>query len=149
MAPPAYTWAAGYAWKLGNSPARNWRNACHLIAKQLGGSGTDYPNLATCSRTANSSRMDKSTPEHRHANMAKWEQDVYDAVKAGQVVHYTVTPEYEGSHVVPFAFRMRMFGYDPQSGARSKFDKLVFNEMFIARATRSGTTWANRPRPSG
>ncbi|MFJ4859124.1 tectonin domain-containing protein [Streptomyces sp. NPDC088730] len=140
VAPPAYTWAAVYAWELGNSKAWKWRNACHLIANQLGGSGTDYTNLATCSRTANSSRMDKSTPEHRHANMAKWEQDVFDAVKAGQVVHYTVTPDYEGSRVVPVAFRMQAYGYDPQSGAGIKlFDNLVENEMY----SKSDKKWHN------
>ncbi|MFD9420449.1 LamG-like jellyroll fold domain-containing protein [Streptomyces goshikiensis] len=128
--PPAYDWAAGYAWELGNEPARKWRNACHLIASRLGGSGTDYENLATCSRTANSDRMDTSTPQHRHSNMAKWEADVYDAVQSGQVVHYTVTPLYDGPRVVPVAFRMEASGYDPNGGKGIYFDKLVFNEMY-------------------
>ncbi|MGW9370378.1 DNA/RNA non-specific endonuclease [Streptomyces xanthophaeus] len=114
---------------LGNDKAWKWRNACHLIAKQLGGSGLDRENLATCSRTANSSRMDTSTPEHRHSNMAKWEQDVHDAVQADQVVHYTVTPVYNGPHIVPVAFRMRADGHDPAGGKGIHFDKLVMNEM--------------------
>ncbi|MET9652141.1 RHS repeat-associated core domain-containing protein [Streptomyces sp. NPDC006460] len=130
VAPPAYTWAAGYAWELGNSPAWKWRNACHLLAKQLGGSGTAYENLATCSRTANSSRMDPSTPEHRHKNMAQWEQDVADAIEAGQVVHYTVTPIYNGARVVPTAFRMRASGFDPKGGKPISFDARVKNEMY-------------------
>ncbi|MFD7098499.1 LamG-like jellyroll fold domain-containing protein [Streptomyces xanthophaeus] len=137
--PPAYDWAAGYAWELGNDKAWKWRNACHLIAKQLGGSGLDRENLATCSRTANSSRMDTSTPEHRHSNMAKWEQDVHDAVQAGQVVHYTVTPVYNGPHIVPVAFRMRADGHDPAGGKGIHFDKLVMNEMY----SKSDKKWHN------
>ncbi|GHD83074.1 hypothetical protein GCM10010336_73540 [Streptomyces goshikiensis] len=100
-----------------------------LDSQQAGGSGTDYGSLATCSRTANSDRLDTSTPQHRHSNMAKWEADVFDAVQSGQVVHYTVTPLYDGPRVVPVAFRMQASGYDPNSGNGSYFDKLVFNEM--------------------
>ncbi|RPK43318.1 MULTISPECIES: hypothetical protein [Streptomyces] len=74
--------------------------------------------------------MDTSTPQHRHSYMAEWGADVLDAVQSGQVVHYTVTPLYDGPRVVPVAFRMQASGYDPNGGKDSHFDKLVFNEMY-------------------
>ncbi|MFE4632726.1 LamG-like jellyroll fold domain-containing protein [Streptomyces sp. NPDC056773] len=138
--PPAYDWAATYAWELGNSPAWKWRNACHLLGKQLGGDGLAYENLATCSRTANASRMDASTPEHRVNNMAHYEGRVKEAVdKGNQVVHYKVTPMYEGSRVVPVAFRMQASGYDPSGGPGIFFDAEVPNEMY----SKSDGQWHN------
>ncbi|WP_338492567.1 LamG-like jellyroll fold domain-containing protein [Streptomyces sp. SJL17-4] len=144
IAPPAYQWAAGYAWELGNSPARNWRNACHLLASSLGGSGVAYENLATCSRTANSTRMDPSTPEHHVPNMAHYEGLVRNAVLDQKlVVRYRVTPLYEGSRVVPVGFRMQAYGYNPRGGPGvSLFDKEVPNDMY----SKADGKWHNMGR---
>uniref|UniRef100_UPI002F91676A DNA/RNA non-specific endonuclease n=1 Tax=Kitasatospora sp. NBC_01519 TaxID=2903576 RepID=UPI002F91676A len=105
VAPPAYTWAAIYASNLGDRPAKRWRNACHLLAGSLGGSGTSYDNLATCSRTANSTNMGGSPPHHTR-NMGSYEDEVRKVLnnELGVVVHYTVTPEYDGTRVVPTQF---------------------------------------------
>lgn len=131
--PPAYIWAAVFTTEIGNRKAGNWRNACHLLASQLGGDGLDYRNLATCSRTANSTAMGDSPPHHAD-NMAHWESIVATAVKqSGQVVSYRVVPQYEGSKVVPVAFRMQASGYDPQGGPGIYFDKIVPNDMYSTR----------------
>ncbi|MDT0495694.1 DNA/RNA non-specific endonuclease, partial [Streptomyces griseus] len=95
IAPPGYTWAAINASNNGNRPAKFWRNACHLLGKQLGGDGLRYDNLSTCSRSANATPMDPRDPG-QSPNMVYYENMVKDAVnKDKQVVHYKVTPLYE------------------------------------------------------
>ncbi|MGK4586129.1 LamG-like jellyroll fold domain-containing protein [Kitasatospora sp. HPMI-4] len=140
VTPPAYAWAAGYAYELGNGPARLWRNACHLLASSLGGEGTIYENLATCSRTANSTRMDLRGPEHHTKNMAGYEKDVRDALKNDNVVvHYRVTPDYDGSRVVPTDFHMQATEYTPGVGTVTLFDDYVPNDMYSLK----GGGWRN------
>jgi hypothetical protein len=94
VAPPGYRWAQRTAGFLGARPDTAI-NACHLLGKQLGGSGTDLKNLATCSNQAN----------YVGTSMRTYENQVRAAVDAGQEVHYTVTPIYQGqsdrAQVVP------------------------------------------------
>lgn len=132
VTPPGYTWAAVYATGLGNYPAGQWRNNCHLLARSLGGDGTNYANLATCSRTANSTPMNKDWPSHRVKNMAAYEKQVKDILDTDPtaVVHYTVTPKYDGSRIVPTYFKMQATVYRPGIGTGSLFNNDVPNEMF-------------------
>ncbi|MFD7497708.1 DNA/RNA non-specific endonuclease [Streptomyces sp. NPDC059832] len=131
VAPPAYRWAAIYAAGLGDRPAQFWRNACHLLAGSLGGSGTGYDNLATCSRTANSTKQGGSPPHHT-GNMAYYEGEVRKVLnnERGVVVHYTVTPEYNGTRVVPTQFHMQATKYTPGVGAVTLFNNYVPNDIF-------------------
>ncbi|GGU66268.1 DNA/RNA non-specific endonuclease [Streptomyces lavendofoliae] len=129
VAPPAYTWAAIHASNKGNRPAKFWRNACHLLAKQLSGDGLRYDNLATCSRSANAAPMAGRDPG-QHPNMYFYEDKVKKAIDANQVVHYKVTPKYEGNRVVPVSFRMQARGVTAGGGKGIEFDDEVPNIMY-------------------
>jgi hypothetical protein len=71
----------------------------HLIARLLGGSGRDARNLATIYQNP------VNTPI-----MRGFEQQVANAVRAGETVRYTVTPIYRGSELIPRAFTLRATG---------------------------------------
>ncbi|MGW4022140.1 golvesin C-terminal-like domain-containing protein [Streptomyces sp. NPDC005009] len=114
FAPPGYRWAQRTAAHLGAFPVRENINACHLLAKQLGGSGTDPHNLATCARGANAKQTGSRQGEK---NMAYYEDKVMDAVKANLDVYYTVRPSYSGRRTVPTGFHMSAYGIDPETGA--------------------------------
>lgn len=70
----------------------------HLLARMLGGSGTDPRNFVMLFQ------RDTNSPV-----MRDFEQSVYDAAKAGEVVNYRVTPIYEDgqSHPVAVALQAR------------------------------------------
>jgi hypothetical protein len=71
----------------------------HLIARSLGGSGTDSRNLVTLfNRGANSPVM------------RDFEAQVASAVRSGQTVKYEVTPIYRGTELVPRAVTLRAAG---------------------------------------
>ncbi|MFJ8661993.1 DNA/RNA non-specific endonuclease [Streptomyces sp. NPDC093795] len=94
--PPGYRWAQRTAGFLGARPIRENINACHLLANQLTGSGTDPRNLATCARGANAKQLGSQQGDN---NMAKYEADIAAAVQAGQDVYYSVTPRYSGRRI--------------------------------------------------
>lgn len=72
----------------------------HLLAKWLGGSGSTKENLVTLfQRDANSPVM------------SDFEEAVYEAVKAGEVVNYKVTPIYDGAGM-PVSVAMSARGSD-------------------------------------
>lgn len=130
IAPPGYTWAAINASNNGNRPAKLWRNACQLLGKQLGGDGLRYDNLSTCSRSANATPMDPRDPG-QSPNMVYYENMVKEAVGKGmQIVHYKVTPLYEGNRVVPTAFRMQARGVTAGGAPGIQFDDEVQNIMY-------------------
>ncbi|MGW7434070.1 LamG-like jellyroll fold domain-containing protein [Streptomyces sp. NPDC054861] len=129
VAPPGYTWAAIRAGQLGNRPAKFWRNACHLLASQLSGDGQRYENLSTCSRSANTTRMDPRDPG-QHPHMFHYEDKVKKAIDSKKVVQYRVTPEYDGNRVIPFRYHMQAEAWDA-NGVRAKlFDAYVANTMY-------------------
>ncbi|MFJ7280586.1 RHS repeat-associated core domain-containing protein, partial [Kitasatospora sp. NPDC098663] len=134
VTPPGYTWAAIYATSTLGNPGKawKWRNNCHLLAGSLGGSGTNYENLATCSRTANSTNMDKAWPPHRGPNMAFYESRVKMLLDSDPtaVIHYKVTPKYAGSRIVPTDFHMQATLYKPGVGTMNLFEADVANEMY-------------------
>ncbi|MEU9704730.1 LamG-like jellyroll fold domain-containing protein [Streptomyces sp. NPDC047981] len=129
--PPGYKWAYRYAKVLGNRDSTHmWRNACHLLAKTLGGSGRDLRNLSTCSRAANAAPNAPGDPG-KPVHMETYEGRVSKAVKKeGQVVHYRVTPHYEGPRTVPTTYRMQATGYHRDGSPGVSFDVTIENEMF-------------------
>jgi hypothetical protein len=71
----------------------------HLIARQLGGSGRDPRNLTTLYQNP------VNTPV-----MRGFEQQVANAVRAGQTVRYEVVPIYRGSELIPRGVTLRATG---------------------------------------
>lgn len=71
----------------------------HLLANMLGGSGTDPRNFVMLYQD------DTNSPV-----MRDFEQNVYDAVDAGEVVNYKVTPIYENGQPQPTAVVLRAEG---------------------------------------
>jgi hypothetical protein len=71
----------------------------HLIAKLLGGTGRDARNLVTLYQNPVNSPI-----------MRDFEREVYDAVRAGQTVRYTVQPIYRGTEAIPRALTLRATG---------------------------------------
>ncbi|MEU9879143.1 DNRLRE domain-containing protein [Streptomyces phaeochromogenes] len=116
--PPGYQWAKKTAGFLGASPRVNI-NACHLLGKQLGGSGTDLKNLATCSKQANDTGI----------SMRTYEDQVRAAVEAGQDVLYTVTPMYGGNRTVPVGFQMSAYGTNPDGTPGIQIDDFIPNTL--------------------
>jgi hypothetical protein len=70
----------------------------HLLARLLGGSGDEYENLVTLFRNANSPVM------------RDLERKVADAVLAGEIVRYRVSPIYNGTDLIPRAVTLRAVG---------------------------------------
>ncbi|WP_405204215.1 BNR-4 repeat-containing protein [[Kitasatospora] papulosa] len=111
---------------LSYDPSTGASNNCHLLGKQLGGSGTDLANLATCTRPANT-HVDG--PGRLQDTMVKYEDRVEAAVSRGEVVRYTVEPVYAGPRTVPVAFHMKAEGVAPGNLPGERFDVLVPNSL--------------------
>jgi hypothetical protein len=71
----------------------------HLIARMLGGTGRDARNLVTLYQNPVNSPI-----------MRDFEQEVYNAVDAGQTVRYSVQPIYRGTEAIPRAVTLRATG---------------------------------------
>lgn len=71
----------------------------HLIARLLGGSGTDARNLVTLYQNPANSPV-----------MRGFEQQVANAVRGGQVVRYEAVPIYRGTEAIPRAVTLRATG---------------------------------------
>nr|WP_315892984.1 DNRLRE domain-containing protein [Streptomyces sp. P9(2023)] len=124
--PPGYRWAQRTAGFLGARPVRENINACHLLANQLTGSGTDPRNLATCARGANAKQIGSQQGDN---NMAKHEADIAAAVQAGQDVYYSVTPRYSGRRTVPTGFAIYAQGTNPDGSAGISIDTFISNTL--------------------
>ncbi|MFF0047137.1 DNA/RNA non-specific endonuclease [Streptomyces sp. NPDC005498] len=94
---------------MGNKPTMN---RGHLLARQLGGSGTDRRNLVPLYRTANS-------PE-----MSTQEQKIADSIAAGNTVYYSSVPVW-GSDSNPIPLGVTMTAYT-STGARI-VDQTIWN----------------------
>jgi RHS repeat-associated protein len=80
---------------LGNDPQLN---RGHLLARQLGGSGTDLRNLVPLYRKANTEEM------------AGAEQKIADSIAAGNTVYYTSIPVYENeNNPIPLGVTMTAY----------------------------------------
>ncbi|WP_234008818.1 LamG-like jellyroll fold domain-containing protein [Streptomyces sp. Mg1] len=127
--PPGYDWAKRYAGYLGAPDPQNWRNACHLLAKQLSGSGERLDNLSTCSRAANANPYSHVQPGFE-PNMYTHETKVKEAIDAGHVVHYQVTPKYDGARTVPTGYEMKATVYWKSGGSGQLFHDTVENKIY-------------------
>ncbi|GAA3098348.1 hypothetical protein GCM10017600_73480 [Streptosporangium carneum] len=67
---------------------------CHLIGRQLGGSGQDVNNLTPCITDVN------------NGPMKRIENHVVKAVRTGLRIDYEVTARYEGNNTMPDRFRL-------------------------------------------
>nr|WP_234430898.1 LamG-like jellyroll fold domain-containing protein [Streptomyces sp. NRRL F-4489] len=129
LTPPGYAWARGMAGYLGNRPPGSWVNACHLIARQLGGDGRNLQNLSTCSRSANATPIAEDDPGNPE-RMSKYETLIKKAIGLGQVVHYKVTPTYDGNRTVPKGYEMVAQGVAADGTRGISLDKFVPNDMY-------------------
>ena len=71
----------------------------HLLAKQLGGSGTDERNLVTLFQNP------VNTPI-----MRGFENQIKKAIEAGEIIKYRVTPDYIGNSLIPDSIHMVAIG---------------------------------------
>ncbi|MFJ8770513.1 DNA/RNA non-specific endonuclease, partial [Streptomyces clavifer] len=143
--PPGYDWAVRTAGYLRTDPPKAI-NACHLLAKQLSGSGTNLKNLATCARGTN----DWSTGSKQgDNNMKNYEKQVAAAVKAGQDVHYQVTPKYSGRRTVPIGFRMSAYGITPAGTLGIEINVFVSNTLADRNLGMFNDQNTNRQIPTG
>ncbi|MEV5944821.1 RHS repeat-associated core domain-containing protein [Streptomyces sp. NPDC051994] len=123
---PGYRWAQDLADDWGYKP-KQWVNACHLIARELTGSGSAPGNLSTCARPANvvvrgNSRIDQ--------NFRYYEKQVKAAVNSGQVVDYSVTPHYQGPRTVPDSWTFNATAWGPDGSRHRLFTgEDVSNDM--------------------
>lgn len=100
---PGYWTARFFAQAINAGDPKNAINACHLLGSQLGGSGVDPRNLATCSRAANAWPIGVIGMK---PNMLTFESRTKRAIAAGQTVVFSDVPQYDGDNVIPYAFNM-------------------------------------------
>ncbi|MFI0977156.1 DNA/RNA non-specific endonuclease [Streptomyces sp. NPDC021093] len=124
--PPGYKWATRTAAHLRAFPIKQNINNCHLLGKQLGGSGTDLRNLATCSRSANAPQ---DGSRQGAGNMTTYENQIRDAVGGGEEVEYRVTPRYSGRRTVPTGFAMVANGTKPDGTPDIRINVFVSNSL--------------------
>lgn len=124
--PPGYYWARKFANHMDLIP-RTSVNNCHLLGNQLTGSGVDLRNLATCSRQANTKINGAGTIA---GHMASYEEQVRAAIGQGEVVHYTVTPQYSGERTVPVSFDLKAVGVTAEGESGIYINTTVPNFMY-------------------
>ncbi|MFJ9854789.1 DNA/RNA non-specific endonuclease [Streptomyces sp. NPDC101150] len=128
--PPGYAWAQRYARHLRARPDKSVNN-CHLIGKQLSGSGTDLRNLSTCGRDANAFPKKGELPAMD--NMLQFENQVQAQLEAGETVLYSVKPRYAGNRVTPEAYRMTATAWDRDGKLLGTTTREVVNLMNTPR----------------
>ncbi|MEU4211514.1 LamG-like jellyroll fold domain-containing protein [Streptomyces sp. NPDC026206] len=147
--PPGYEWAGRYAGHLGLVP-RTFINNCHLLARELSGSGEDLDNLATCSRQANTYVQGDG---RLGDTMRRYEEQVKSAIDGGQVVRYQVTPKYSGDRTVPVSFEMSAQGTNADGSPGIEFDEVIPNSLYSPKFRQwrnLGTvTYGGSPQPTG
>ncbi|MFB8038771.1 DNA/RNA non-specific endonuclease [Streptomyces sp. NPDC056004] len=146
VAPPGYRWAQRTAGFLGAQPVDQNINACHLLAKNLTGSGTALDNLATCARGANDWQAGSQQGDN---NMKKYEKDVHKAIKENQEVLYQVTPTYSGRRTVPIGFRMIAYGTKPDGSKGIEINVFVSNTLAGRNLGMFNNQNTNRQVPTG
>ncbi|MGW6458219.1 DNRLRE domain-containing protein [Streptomyces sp. NPDC055078] len=124
IAPPGYRWAQRTARHNGMNPPKLHINACHLLAAELTGSGTDLRNITTCSRGANTFQSGSTIK-----TMRTYEIMVKDAVDAGMTVYYKVTPKYKGNRTVAESINMHAYGFNNDNSVGMKFNVTIPNEL--------------------
>ncbi|MFF2331673.1 MULTISPECIES: DNA/RNA non-specific endonuclease [unclassified Streptomyces] len=128
--PPGYEWAQRYARHLRADPSASVNN-CHLLGKQLSGSGTDLRNLSPCGRDAN------AYPEKGGLgamdNMLQFENQVEAHLGAGNTVLYSVHPKYAGNRVAPESYTMAATLWDRDGKLVGTTTREVVNVMNTPR----------------
>lgn len=128
--PPGYEWAQRYARHL-RADSRVSVNNCHLLGKQLSGSGADLRNLSPCGRDAN------AYPEKGGLgamdNMLQFENQVESHLGAGKTVLYSVHPRYAGNRVAPESYMMAVTVWDRDGKLVGTTTREVVNVMNTPR----------------
>lgn len=145
VAPPGYRWGQRTAGFLGTDATTNI-NACHLLGKQLTGSGTDLQNLTTCARGANDWQTGSQQGDN---NMKRYENEVRAAVKAEQDVFYQVIPTYSGRRTVPIGFKMFAYGTKPDRSEGIRIEAFVSNTLAGRNLGMFNDQNSNRQIPTG
>ncbi|MFE2064059.1 LamG-like jellyroll fold domain-containing protein [Streptomyces sp. NPDC059467] len=119
--PAVGTLATGYQWAKDTvndwdyDDDSYWINACHLLSKELTGTGRNSANLSTCTRPANAMvRGD----DRINVNFRHYEKIVRKAISGNKVVQYSVTPNYAGDRVVANSWTFNATAWD-KNGKRS------------------------------
>ncbi|WNI34386.1 DNA/RNA non-specific endonuclease [Streptomyces sp. ITFR-6] len=136
IVPPGYNWARSYAGYLGGRVSDV--NACHLLAAQLSGSGTDLANLATCGSDANSYVGKPTEPLPAIDSMHNFENTVRSLTNSKHVVRYTVTPKYRGERTAPYEFDMSYTAWDTDGHYTGSDSTTISNLIYTA-----GQGWKN------
>ncbi|MFJ5850821.1 DNA/RNA non-specific endonuclease [Streptomyces sp. NPDC092903] len=123
--PPGYQWSQTFATSKGLDKTKNINN-CHLLGKQLGGSGTDPKNLSPCARGANTYQ---SGSTQGATNMIAYETQVKKAIGTDQDVLYSVTPVYQGNRTVPTGYQVWAYGTYPNGSAGISINDTVPNTL--------------------
>jgi hypothetical protein len=134
---PGYEWTQKHVALNYGVEASKTINSCHLLAAVLGGDGSRYENVATCSRAANTYVRGAGRVGD---NMRRFEASAADAVRSGQVVYYKVIPQYAGDRTVPVSFEMTAEGFykDGRPGGINKHE-VVPNFLYNPRGHRGNT----------
>lgn len=92
-----YQWAKNTVngWGCGND--KYWIKACHLLPKQVSGTGRDLADLSACTRPTNFWVRGADCSDE---NFRTYETAVSKAVARNHVVRYSVRPNYTGDRVV-------------------------------------------------
>ncbi|MFK0113163.1 RHS repeat-associated core domain-containing protein [Streptomyces sp. NPDC091217] len=119
--PAVGTLATGYQWAKNTvndwdyDDDSYWINACHLLSKELTGTGRNSANLSTCTRPANAMVRGDDRIE---VNFRHYEKIVRKAISGNKVVQYSVTPNYAGDRVVANSWTFNATAWD-KNGKRS------------------------------
>ncbi|MEH0549994.1 LamG-like jellyroll fold domain-containing protein [Streptomyces sp. B21-101] len=131
--PAVGTSATGYQWAKdtvndwGYEDDSYWINACHLLSKELTGTGRDSANLSTCTRPSNAMvrGADRIDVNFRH-----YEKIVRNAIRGNRVVRYSVTPKYAGDRVVANSWTFSATAWDKNGKQSVLFTGgVVHNEL--------------------
>ncbi|MFC8360260.1 LamG-like jellyroll fold domain-containing protein [Streptomyces griseorubiginosus] len=104
-----YQWAKNTVNDWGYVDDTYWVNACHLLSKQLSGTGQSSANLSTCTRPANAMVRGADRIEE---NFRHYEKIVRGAISEDQVVHYSVTPNYADGRVIAESWTFNATSWD-------------------------------------
>ncbi|MFE7857888.1 RHS repeat-associated core domain-containing protein [Streptomyces sp. NPDC057403] len=131
--PAVGTLATGYQWAKdtvndsGYDDDSYWINACHLLSKELTGTGNNSANLSTCTRPSNAMVRGE---ERIDVNFRHYEKIVRKAIKDNQVVQYSVTPNYTGDRIVASSWTFNATAWDRNGKQSVLFNGgVVHNEV--------------------
>ncbi|MFD5085959.1 DNA/RNA non-specific endonuclease [Kitasatospora sp. NPDC058406] len=137
--PAGYDWARNQVSYWGGKASAV--NACHILGKQLGGSGTNLANLFPCGSDANSyvgKRGADTDHLGRITSMLSFEDRVKAQIENKRVVLYQVTPHYAGGRLAPYEIEMAYVAWDRNGRLVGASSDTVSNLIYTA-----GSGWKN------